>query len=73
MNKKASKEETLLQHCRELELSCSLWMAAGAAKDERISQLEAECNQLRQRLARVSRLVSHRSGTAEPRQLRHAR
>jgi hypothetical protein len=36
---------------QELSRICQLWIAATEARDERIKELEAECDQLRQRLA----------------------
>lgn len=46
----------------ELELACRLWIAAGQAKDERIRELEAECARLRQRVSRLSRMMSKGEG-----------
>jgi hypothetical protein len=55
-----SKNEPSLTRCRELEVACSLWIAANDAKDSRIRELETECNSLRQRVARLSRLMGRR-------------
>ena len=46
----------------ELEAICRLWIAAAEAKDLRIAALEAECDQLRRRVVRLSRMTPrHRS------------
>lgn len=45
----------------ELAGICRLWIAAAEAKDARIEELERECEQLRMRVARLSRLVAPRS------------
>jgi hypothetical protein len=44
----------------DLENACRLWMAVSAAKDERIQILEAECNQLRNRVARLLRQINRK-------------
>jgi len=59
----------------ELTSVCRLWIAAGEAKDERIVELERECEQLRMRVARLTRLASPRDAqgvrrTASPIPLR---
>ena len=61
------KVEALTAGYRELEATCSLWVAANQAKEERIRELEAECNALRQRVARLSRQMGrkHKAGCQE--------
>lgn len=46
---------------QELTSTCQLWIAVSEAKDERISELESECDQLRLRVARLSRMVGRRN------------
>jgi len=57
----------------ELEATCRLWIAVSAAKDERIAELEAECNKLRQRVARLGRQVGRRQLEPGQTQVRFAR
>lgn len=58
-----SKTDELSQRCRELEVSVRLWVAANNAKAERITELEALCSRLQQRVARLSRQVGRRRAT----------
>jgi uncharacterized protein YceH (UPF0502 family) len=57
----------------DLEAACRLWMAASAAKDERIAELEAEVNVLRQRVARLSRNLHRGQQPAQRSLVRFAR
>jgi hypothetical protein len=50
----------------ELHRVCQLWIAASEAKDARIRELEEECRQLGQRVARLSKLVGRRSRKGSP-------
>jgi hypothetical protein len=67
------KIEQLSARCQELEITCRLWIAANEAKDDRIQELVAECNQLRQRVARLSRQVGRKQKVATPSQISFAR
>ena len=73
MSEAASKMDLIVAKCRELELTCRLWIAANDVKEARIRELEAECNQLRRRVARLSRRVGRRQKVAIPDQVRFAR
>lgn len=44
----------------ELLSACRLWIAAAEAKDQRIAELERECEQLRMQVARVTRRAGPR-------------
>jgi hypothetical protein len=69
----ASKFEALAAQHRLLEATCQLWIAANEAKDGRIQELEAECNHLRQKAARLVRQVGRRQKVSTPGQVRYAR
>ena len=73
MPEATSKLDSLVAKCSELELTCRLWIAANQVKEARIQELEAECNQLRRRVARLSRRVGRRQKVAIPDQVRFAR
>jgi len=51
----------LIARCQELEATLRFWSAANDAKAERVRELELECQQLRQRVARLGRLFGRRS------------
>lgn len=63
-----------LQSYRELESCCRLWMSACEARDQRIQELERDCQTLRQRVAKLSRRTERQTGLAGMRkQVRFAR
>ena len=64
--------ETLSRQYRELESTCSLWIAVAEAKDQRIVELTGELDQLRQRVARLSRRLERGTRTGQSRKIRHA-
>jgi hypothetical protein len=49
--------QQLLEQYEDLEATVELWIAANDAKDQQIRELQAECTQLRKRVARLSRLA----------------
>ncbi len=51
------KQQRKTTATNELESVCRLWMAACAARDLRIAELEQQCQALQQRVARLSRLL----------------
>lgn len=59
--KKENRSAARPQTGEELASVCRLWIAAAEAKDERIAELERECEQLRMRVARLTRLVAPRN------------
>jgi hypothetical protein len=67
------KVDVLAVRYRELEATCSLWVAANQAKEERIHELEVECNALRQRVARLSRQVGRKHKVGSQERVRFAR
>jgi len=71
--KDLAKNNPELERNRELETTCRLWIAVSGAKDERIRELELECQALRQRVARLSRQVGRRERATGERQVRFAR
>jgi hypothetical protein len=73
MKSEQKNPQNLRSQYQELEAFCRLWMEANAAKEERIHELEAECNRLRTRVARLSRQVDRSQKTAVTRQVRYAR
>ncbi|MCC6748738.1 MAG: hypothetical protein IT371_13845 [Deltaproteobacteria bacterium] len=73
MNRTTSKAGTPDRSGADLEATCRLWMAAAQARDERVAELEAECAQLRQRVARLSRLVNRNQRVRRPEALRSAK
>ncbi len=73
MSEAARKVDVLVAKYRELEMTCRLWIAANDAKEARIRELEAECNQLRRRVARLGRHVGRRQKVTELAQVRFAR
>ena len=48
---------------QELAATCQIWIAANEAKDERVVELERQCEHLQQRVGRLSRMVGRRGGT----------
>jgi hypothetical protein len=50
-------EEERMPSDNELVATIELWIAANDAKAERIRELEAECDRLRGRVARLGRLA----------------
>ncbi len=48
---------------QDLAATCQLWIAANEAKDERIAEVEQQCQHLQQRVARLSRMVGRRGNT----------
>lgn len=69
MKKTESKNnrDAVAARLQEMEMVCQLWMAANQAKDERIEELEAEVNRLRQRTARLGRMLGSAQGRAHKR------
>ncbi|MFH1130267.1 MAG: hypothetical protein V1754_02965 [Pseudomonadota bacterium] len=65
--------EVLARQNREMEMTCRLWISAAATKDERIKELATECDQLRQRVARLTRRLEQRNQGVARQQVRHAR
>jgi hypothetical protein len=51
----------LIARCQELETTLRFWTAANDAKAQRVRELELECQQLRQRVARLGRLFGRRT------------
>jgi hypothetical protein len=49
--------KTGMQRENDLVATIELWIAANEAKAERIRELEAECDRLRGRVARLGRLA----------------
>lgn len=58
--KPQAQNNSLNVQLQEMEATCRLWIAVGAAKDERIKELEAELHMLQQRVARLSRQACRR-------------
>jgi hypothetical protein len=73
MKSRSCKQDALLQGFAELEATCRLWIMANAAKEERIRELQVECNRLRLRVARLSRQAGRRQKLAVTGQVRFAR
>ena len=71
---KKDREMVSVESYRQLESSCRLWMAACETRDERLQELERECQALRQRVARLSRQARRHEGAAHAKtQVRYAR
>jgi hypothetical protein len=68
-----SKVEALVKQIKDLELTCSIWIAANEAKDQRIRELETMCNGLQQRVARLTRQAGRRQKIQAPEKVRFAR
>lgn len=69
MNGKMDMEQLIVK-CWELETTVHLWSEANDAKAQRIQELENECNRLRQRVCRLSRMVGRRSRSSQARRVR---
>jgi|GEM_PF-5408616 hypothetical protein len=73
MRAEAKTIESMSRQYRELESTCSLWIAVSEAKDQRIVELTGELDQLRLRVARLSRRLERGSKTGPSRKVHHAR
>lgn len=56
----------MIKRCQELETLLALWMAASQAKEERIKDLEKDCDVLRQRVIRLTRQVGRTARICRP-------
>ena len=70
MENEQTKIQALTEQVSELQLVCQVWVAANEAKDERITELEAELARAQGRIARLSRLVGRQQRAEPPRKRR---
>jgi hypothetical protein len=71
---KQDREMVSVESYRQLESTCRLWVAACEIRDERLQELEKECQALRQRVARLSRQARRHQGATDAKsQVRFAR